>query len=210
MVCTTPVLTASATFSSRVDVTDRLIEQLSSDSFAERQTAYWELLQLLIAGDEYALVALKEAYQFDPDPEVRFRADNLLSYDYDGDGLTTKFELFTSNSSPFDRDTDDDWLNDNKEWTLGTNPSDPDTDGDGLDDCVELNYYPTDPKNPDTDGDGFSDGDEVAAGSSPNNPVVTPENISKIIKAASPSATPLPSPTPIDDEFRRTLAPAPE
>ena len=59
---------------------------------------------------------------------------------------------------------------------------DPDADGDGLADVVETNTgiftsaadTGTDSLNPDTDGDGFPDGQEVAAGSNPNDPLSTP------------------------------------
>ncbi|MCH7643844.1 MAG: hypothetical protein IH974_03330 [Myxococcales bacterium] len=59
---------------------------------------------------------------------------------------------------------------------------DDDDDGDGLLDIFETNTGTfqsptdtgTDPINPDTDGDGFSDGEEVAAGSNPNDPASTP------------------------------------
>jgi hypothetical protein len=62
---------------------------------------------------------------------------------------------------------------------------DDDADGDGLLDSVETNTgifvsasdTGTDPLNPDTDGDGFNDGDEVSAGSDPNNPGSTPLHI---------------------------------
>lgn len=57
-----------------------------------------------------------------------------------------------------------------------------DSDGDGLLDAVETNTgvyaSPTDtgsdPFDPDSDGDGYDDGDEVAAGSNPNDPTSTP------------------------------------
>jgi hypothetical protein len=61
----------------------------------------------------------------------------------------------------------------------------PDADSDGLIDLYETNTgifaTPTDtgsdPGNPDTDTDGFTDGDEVAAGSDPNDAGSTPLQI---------------------------------
>lgn len=71
---------------------------------------------------------------------------------------------------------------------------DPDDDGDGLDDAVEtgtgvfvsLLETGTDPLNPDSDGDGVPDGDEVEAGSDPNDPESLPVTP---IPALPPGAT---------------------
>lgn len=62
---------------------------------------------------------------------------------------------------------------------------DVDDDGDGLDDVVETNtgvftspdYVGTDSLIADSDGDGVDDGDEVAAGSDPNDPLSLPDTI---------------------------------
>jgi len=45
-----------------------------------------------------------------------------------------------------------------------------DTDGDGISDEAETNTFLSDPDLPDTDGDGQTDGQEVLAGSDPNDP----------------------------------------
>jgi len=69
---------------------------------------------------------------------------------------------------------------------------DPDDDGDGLPDTVETDTgvfvsaadTGTDPNDPDSDGDGVSDGDEVAAGSDPNDPASVPAPIPALPPAA--------------------------
>lgn len=69
---------------------------------------------------------------------------------------------------------------------------DPDDDGDGLPDTVETDTgvfvsaadTGTDPNDPDSDGDGVGDGDEVAAGSDPNDPASVPAPIPALPPAA--------------------------
>lgn len=59
--------------------------------------------------------------------------------------------------------------------TMGVYEEAFDTDGDGLPGVLEeLLVWGSDPYDPDSDGDGFRDGDEVDAGSSPDNPAWTP------------------------------------
>ena len=73
---------------------------------------------------------------------------------------------------------------------------DPDDDGDGLSDLVETNTglfisaldTGTDPLEPDTDGDSFSDGEEVGAGSDPNDSASAPGG-SIAVPALTPSGT---------------------
>jgi hypothetical protein len=113
--------------------------------------------------------------------------------DPDGDGLDNFGEQLAG-TDPNDPDTDGDNLNDFVEdnfgfWfgpdSTGTDPLNPDTDGDGLSDDVENPDLPYDPANPtaqpgtdpnvaDTDGDGWPDGAEVAAGTSPVDPLDNP------------------------------------
>lgn len=91
--------------------------------------------------------------------------------DSDGDGLSNLREDINFNcrlddyeSDPYDPDTDDDKLNDDKELIAGTDPRNPDTDGDHIPDGIE-DYHnqgtpDSDECNPlmnDTDEDGISD-----------------------------------------------------
>jgi len=65
-----------------------------------------------------------------------------------------------------DPDDDNDFVTDEMEEILGTDPLNPDSDGDGLKDGEELELG-TNPLSQDTDGDGISDATEVAQGSNP-------------------------------------------
>ena len=100
------------------------------------------------------------------DTEPNVRLNQIAQLDADGDGLKIcgSYEMDDDGnivySSPNDRDTDDDGLNDKLEVAYGTDPSDPDCDGDGLNDYEEV-LLGTDPNNADTDGDGVTDGTEV-------------------------------------------------
>jgi hypothetical protein len=65
------------------------------------------------------------------------------------------------------QDYDQDALNDDEEYQLGTDCLNADTDMDLLDDGQEVLIYYTDPLNQDTDGDGAMDGVEIIYGSNP-------------------------------------------
>jgi hypothetical protein len=100
--------------------------------------------------------------QGDPDGDVVFNINEFragtspLERDTDGNGINDYFE-----------DPDGDWLSTGLEQDVyNTNPGDPDSDDDGLADGPEIQKY-TDPNNPDSDGDGVRDGDEVFAGTNP-------------------------------------------
>lgn len=67
-------------------------------------------------------------------------------------------------------DADKDGLTDDREATLGTNPTLADSDRDGLTDFDEVEVYHSDPNKADTDGDGNPDGAEVKKGYSPTGP----------------------------------------
>lgn len=85
----------------------------------------------------------------------------LFVYDADADGLSN-WDEFTSDSSMFATDTDDDGLDDETEVNqYGSSPVESDTDGDGLNDAAEINTHGSDPLSIDTDGDGLDDGTEV-------------------------------------------------
>ncbi len=90
-----------------------------------------------------------------------------------GDGSTNTHEFY-ANTSPIDRDCDDDGLLDGAEATATTNPFDPDSDDDGLLDGAEVNTHGTNPLAGDTDGDTFGDKYEVDHGTSPTDGLVFP------------------------------------
>lgn len=78
-------------------------------------------------------------------------------------GNETVFSPLVSNA-----DRDNDGYNDFREEAMGTDIESDDSDGDGLSDFLERNRYYTNPLEEDSDGDGFTDGDEVEAGTLPN------------------------------------------
>ncbi len=113
--------------------------------------------------------------------------------DFDNDGLLDTVETNTGNfvsssdtgTDPLNPDSDGDNLLDGVETgtgtfvdanDTGTDPNDTDSDNDGLQDDVETgtgifvdpSNTGSDPNIKDTDGDGFNDGDEVLAGTDPN------------------------------------------
>ncbi len=74
------------------------------------------------------------------------------------------------NTQPTLHDTDEDGLNDQQEYDLGTNPRLVDSDADGLSDWEEVRIFDTNPLHNDSDGDTYLDGEEVQNGYDPNGP----------------------------------------
>jgi len=101
--------------------------------------------------------------------------------DTDDDGLPDNYELQYTLTDPIKNDTDDngitdaeedsdnDGLNNLKEFQIGTEPLTPDSDFDELNDGEELEKG-TDPLNEDSDNDGVVDGLEEELGFDPLNP----------------------------------------
>ena len=84
--------------------------------------------------------------------------------DTDADGLPDGLEA-NLGLDPRDTDTDDDQLDDYREFNeIYSTGNDQDSDGDGLDDNIEYGFYRTSPNQPDTDGDQLLDGAEVLLG----------------------------------------------
>jgi len=96
--------------------------------------------------------------------------------DTDGDGVDDVVDNCPAIPNPLQENLDGDAFGD---------VCDDDIDGDGLLNTVEddtgIYVSPTqtgsDPLDPDSDGDGFLDGEEVAAGSDPNDPMSTPVTV---------------------------------
>ena len=80
---------------------------------------------------------------------------------------TEMVSSFVSYSIEHWQDYDQDTLNDDEEYQLGTDCLNADSDMDLLDDDQEVLIHFTDPLNPDTDADGAMDGVEVIYGSHP-------------------------------------------
>ena len=81
---------------------------------------------------------------------------------------------FLSALTPKD-DSDGDYLTDDFEIEIDTDPLDADSDDDGLLDGNEVSTG-TDPLDADSDADGFTDGEEVFAGTNPLDRCPTPTN----------------------------------
>ncbi|PIE17443.1 MAG: hypothetical protein CSA66_05835, partial [Proteobacteria bacterium] len=96
--------------------------------------------------------------------------DGLADGDEDanGDGRVDDGEGDPLDPNDGLRDTDGDGLIDRQEREIGTDPFDKDSDDDALDDALEVQVTGTDPNNPDTDGGGIIDGFEHENGTDPH------------------------------------------
>lgn len=117
-----------------------------------------------------------------PDEVEKVIGSRIDMTDTDEDGLNDYYELMILGTSPTEKDTDGNGINDPdedfdedglsnyEEYLLDTYPWEPDTDEDNLSDWDEVHVYGTDPHVQDCDEDGLFDGDEVALGTEPLNP----------------------------------------
>ncbi len=106
----------------------------------------------------------------------------LTLIDTDKDGLSDNFDAFPNNKE-YQFDSDKDGMPDKWEDKYGFNMYDDadavkDKDNDGLSNLQEYNdgVNSTNPQNEDSDGDGYLDGEEVTAGSNPNDKNDYPNN----------------------------------
>ena len=100
--------------------------------------------------------------------EVRKSQTSPRRSDTDLDRLRDRYEVRSSRTNPRRKDTDGDGLGDGYEvHTSKTNPRRMDTDRDGLTDGVEVRRIKTSPRRVDTDADGAEDGLEVLVGTDP-------------------------------------------
>ncbi|MHA1220436.1 MAG: hypothetical protein ACTSQB_01745, partial [Candidatus Heimdallarchaeota archaeon] len=96
--------------------------------------------------------------------EIDIYNTNTVIADSDADGFSDYYEVMNG-LDPLDPadallDSDQDGLDNQLEFSLGTHPMMIDTDADGLSDYIEINMT-TNPLYFDTDGEGLSDGIEV-------------------------------------------------
>ena len=110
-----------------------------------------------------------------PDDIEDYYVTDKFDKDTDDDGVNDLYEIIleTDPLTPDDngnKDADMDGLTNARESDLGTNPQVKDTDIDGLNDGEEYNLYGTDPTKYDTDDDGISDYNEIHLGSNPSLP----------------------------------------
>jgi hypothetical protein len=107
---------------------------------------------------------------------LEFTTSNF--HDTDKDGLPDEWEatyLGNLTSSPTD-DSDDDGLNNAREFQLGTNPTKTDSDSDGMPDGWEVTHGFNPAVNDasgNSDGDAFTNAQEFATGQNPNRAPIT-------------------------------------
>ncbi len=162
-----------------------LLNGPSSDNEVTSRTYVW---MVIVETDEMFTNLMEyNARDTDGDGTADGRSTDPLNPDTDGDGLKDGIEVMgweilvvnrgvrtiLVTSDPGLYDTDEDGLNDSREYYLTyTNASNPDTDGDGLEDYTEAvdgfiwdgQPYQTNASMFDTDNDGLEDGEEVVLG----------------------------------------------
>ncbi|MFB3787507.1 MAG: C25 family cysteine peptidase [bacterium] len=117
---------------------------------------------------------------------------NSADPDNDGDGLTDLFELYKSNTNPYEKDSDRNGISDDKE----------DPDGDTLTNLQEQTAG-TDPWKKDTDGDGFDDNVELTQHTNPNDPGNYPGGPAATATPTIGITRPTPTPTATRKPFIR-------
>ena len=105
---------------------------------------------------------------------VGVRYADLIGDGMDGRNASIGFQSFNAQESGSYCSWDSDRVRDGLALSFvvgyGSDPNVVDTDGDGLTDGAEVGTYGGDPRFGDTDGDGLTDAQEVALGTSLNNP----------------------------------------
>jgi len=86
----------------------------------------------------------------------------------------TDGESFPDSSTTGFDDLDGDGIPNREERDIGSDPQRVDSDFDGVGDFAEIRKYLTSPTLIDSDGDGAWDGEEIASGSDPADPEMTP------------------------------------
>ncbi|MBR3222497.1 MAG: hypothetical protein IKF72_09745 [Kiritimatiellae bacterium] len=102
----------------------------------------WERLIQIDVGEAVSNVVINVPFYLFPTNAMEETAFFRLASqdDADGDGLSDKYEEWTSGTDPVNIDTDGDGIDDAQEIAHGTDPLSSDTDGDGLDDGEESGY----------------------------------------------------------------------
>lgn len=162
-------------YQNAVDIA-RYVSDQDADGIVDAQESCVDSLCIFVADRDGDMLKDGDEAMFgydllDPDSDDNGTHDG--DEDFDGDGLSNRYELYTLGLDPTDSDTDGDGLADNTELEVTlTDPllvdsdgdtvsdADQDADGDGISNALEV-AIGTDPHNVDTDGDKVSDYDEI-------------------------------------------------